>query len=129
MAARKSGATKKTTSKKSPARKTGRLSLSRIEQEIPASVKDLARQVGRDLNKLEKRIDKASRDGRRRLTRVLRDVSRELGKLEAQSQKRWRALTAQTRSDALKAVRRLEKALEAPPRKKTTRKKTAGRAT
>ena len=128
MPARKSTATKKRTRRKSPARKTGRLSLSRIEQEMPASVRDLARQVRRDLTKLEKRIDKASRDGRRRLTRVLRDASRELGRLEAQGQKRWRALTAQTRRDALKAVRRLEKALAAP-RKKTTRNKTARRAT
>ena len=128
MAARKSTATKKRTRRKSPTRETGRLSLSRIEQEMPASVRDLARQVRRDLSKLEKRIDKASRDGRRRLTRVLRDPSRELGRLEAQGQKRWRALTEQTRRDALKAVRRLEKALAAP-RKKTTRKRPARRAT
>jgi hypothetical protein len=132
MAARKSAARKRKTTKKSAARrkprarKTRRVSLAGIEKELPTSVKEFSRQARRDLNKLEAKIEKASRETRRRLTRVLRDVSRELGRLEAQGQKRWRALTVQTRRDAIKALRRLEKAIE-PPRPPTKRKKAASR--
>ena len=69
------------------------------------------------LTRLEKQVETAQRDARRRWTRLLRDASHELGRLEAQGERAWRKRTAKARRDAVKALQRMEKAIKAKPGK------------
>ena len=132
---RRSSARKSPTRKKSARKKSARSKVSvkglsaRIEKELPASYKDFSKRVKRDLTRLERQIEDARKDARRRWTRVLRDVSHHLGKLESEGEKCWREGTTQARKDALKMLRRLEQAIDLPSgrRKKGARKKTATR--
>jgi hypothetical protein len=48
----------------------------------------------------------------------MRDAERQLGRLEAEGQKRWRKQTTQARRDAVRLLRKLEKAIEPAPKKK-----------
>ena len=84
--------------------------------------------LGAGLGRLERQIETARRDARRRWTRVLRDVSHQLGRLEANREKQWRRLTLQARRDAAKALRRLERAIE-PPRPRRKAKARAAKKT
>lgn len=117
-------AAKKKTTKKQTGRGSASAAMARLEAELPPNLRDFSRQVRRDLTRLERRIDVASRDARRQMTRLLRDVSHELGKLEAEGQKRWRALTHQARRDLAKQLNKLQKAIE-PPKKRAPRKKAS----
>lgn len=119
-------ASRKSTRKKTPARRLTRPSaaLARLEQDLPPNLKEYSARVRRGLGRLEKQIDDAQRDARRRWTRLLREVSHTLGRLESEGEKRWRQQSLQARREAVKILRRLEKAIEPPkPRRKTTRKK------
>ena len=54
----------------------------------------------------------------------MREAERQLGRLEAEGQKRWRKQTTQARRDAVRLLRKLERAIEpAPKRKKTPARK------
>ena len=140
MAARKSAGRKRPTTKKKPARKKLKIrraqqALARIEGDLPPNLADFSRRVRRGLTRLERQIETARADTLRRSTRVLREVSRQLGRLEAPGQKRWKKLSTQARKDAVRLLRRLEKAIEPPKprprvaskagtsRKRTTRKR------
>jgi len=108
---------------KASSRKTA---IQRIESELPKELRDFSRQVRRDLTQLEKQIEGARKDVRRGMTRVLRDVSHQLGRFEAEGERRWKKLTTQARRDAVKALKKLEKTVEPPKKKrktKTTRRK------
>ena len=124
MAARK--AKKKTTRKRTS---KGRTAFARFESELPPNLKEFSRRVQRGLGKVEKQIETAQRDARRRWSTLLRDGSRELGRIEAEGEKRWREQTKKARQDTLKVLKRLERAIEAAgkPKKKTTRKKKSVR--
>lgn len=141
MTARKTGSRKKSTRKKktrkkSSGRKRGgssKSALQRIEDELPKDLKSYSRRVRRGLSQLEKEIEGAGRDARKRWTRLLRDVSHQLGTIEAKGEKEFRRRTTKVRRDAVKVLKRLEKAI-APPRsrkkkasKKKARKKKATR--
>lgn len=104
-------------------RRRARSTIRRLEDELPTELRDFSRRVRRDLTHLERRIEHARKDARRGLTRILRDVSHELGRLEAQGERRWRRLTNQARRDAVRALRKLEKAIEPPKRKRRALKK------
>jgi hypothetical protein len=113
--------------RKTPRRSTqasrGKPAFERLEDEFPADLRDFSRRVRRDLTRLERQIDTARRDARRRWTKVLREVSHQLGHLEAQGERRWRRLNLQARRDAVKVLRRLERAIEPPKRKRKARSK------
>jgi len=125
MTARKKTAKKKT-SKKKTSRKKARSALARIEDELPANLRDYAKQVRKQLNALERDIERAIPKARRSTARLIRDASHKLGDLEARGQKAWRARADSMTRDAQRMLRKLEKAV-APPRKRTTRKKGAAR--
>lgn len=110
---------------KRPARR-GQVAFKRLEDELPTELRDFSRRVRRDLTRLERQIDTARRDARRRWTKVLREVSHQLGHLEAQGERRWRRLSLQARRDAVKTLRRLERAIE-PPKPKRRRKTSQAR--
>jgi hypothetical protein len=101
-----------------------RSALASIEGDLPPTLKEFSRDMRRGLTKLEKQMDTAQRDARRRWTRTLRDASHQLGKLEAAGEKQWRRQTTRARREAAQALRRIEKAVQpAPTRKKTTRRR------
>ena len=119
-------ASKTTVRKKAKARSLPRGSdaLKKLEPELPANLREYSRQVRRELVKLERQIETAQRDARRRWTRLLRDVSHQLGRLEAEGEKQWKKQTYPARREAVKLLKRLEKAID-PPRRRPARKKKA----
>jgi hypothetical protein len=106
-----------------------RSAIARIEAELPASLRDYVKQVEGQLNRLEKRIEKAGASARKQATRLLRDASKQVGSLEARGEAAWGRLTAPYRKEAVSLLDRLEAAIEpaapAKPRRKRARKKKA----
>jgi hypothetical protein len=135
MATRKSRTAKKSAvRRKSGARDRARTAFARFEAELPPNLRDFSKRVQRGLSRLEKQIENAQRDARRRWTRLLRDVSHQLGRVESEGERRWRAQSLQARREAVRLLRRLEKAIEppkaakaSPSRKRPARKRAAPR--
>jgi len=129
MAARKSSrkktAKKKTTRKKTARKKTSGRKRSRAA-DLPASLAQFVRQVTVRLNRLEQQLSKTEERYRREWTRTLRIVSRQLGRIEAEGEKRWKKLTDTPRRDAAALLRRLEKAIEPRPRKRSAAARKSG---
>ncbi len=118
--------TRKKTRKRTPARGAAKKStVQRIQDELPAELRAYAKRVQQGLSRLEKQIDTAKRDGRKRFTRLLRDVSHQLGGIEAEGERQWRQRTAKARQEAVKLLRRLEQTFE--PRKKAKPTRSAPR--
>jgi hypothetical protein len=129
MAARKTRVGKKSTKAKARRIPRGSEALRRIEPELPANLREYSRQVRRGLVKLERQIETAQRDARRRWARLLREVSHQLGRLEAEGEKRWKRQTYPARREAVRLLKRLQRAIE-PPRPRPARKrKVAPRST
>ena len=125
--AHKRAATKKTVKKDTRRKKAGRGVRARLEAELPTSLAEFVRQVTARLNRLEKQLEKAEGRYRREWTRTLKNVSRQLGRFEAAGEKRWRKLTDAPRRDAVRLLRKLEKAIEPGKGRKTRRKKASAR--
>ena len=135
--ATKKASHKKTAPKKAARKKTAKKATrkrstapSRIEQEFPPTLGDFSRRVRRQLNALERDIEKTEWRYRRQATRALRDASHRLGKFEAMGERAWKKLTAQARREVLGVLRRVEKAVEGPkPRpKKAAAKRSSQKA-
>jgi TolA-binding protein len=79
------------------------------------------------LRQLEKRLPKNLAGVARDLRRNLNDLQRQIDKARKEREDRWNRIEAQIRRDAVRVLRRLEKAVEprssAPKRKKAVRKK------
>ena len=127
VAPRKRTTTKKARGDGPTIRRSVRSRFAKIEDDLPAELRDFSRRIRRDLTALERQIESARKDTRRGLTRVLRDVSHELGRLEAKGEREWRRLTNQARRDVVKVLRRLEKAIEPPKRKAARARPKAAR--
>jgi hypothetical protein len=130
-AAAKSATRKKTAPKKAARKKTSVTAAkrrssasSRIEQEFPPTLGDFSRRIRRQLNALERNIEKTEWRYRRQATRALRDASHRLGKFEAMGERAWKKLTVQARREVLGVLRRVEKAVEGPkpPPKKAAKR-------
>ena len=122
-------AARKTTSRKAGAPKRARAltAFQRFEAELPADLRSYTRRVRKGLTRLERQIEEAQKDARRRWARLLRDVSHQLGSVEAAGEKRWRQRTLKARREAVKALHRLERAIEPPKRKKKVQRKKVQR--
>jgi hypothetical protein len=107
MTARRKVAARRTTSRrgtrKTGRRKTRRVSKARLSADLPANLTELWDQMRRLLREIEGQIDKA----------------------RAVQEARWRRGEARTRSELLKLVRRLERALKAEPRRAAPKRKVA----
>jgi len=125
---RRSSRRRPTTRKKATRQKSGRNAVAQLEAELPPNLRDFSRRARRGLTRLEKRVDTARRDARRRWTRLLRDASHQLGRIEAEGERRWRKQSRLARRDAVRMLRRLERAIEPPLARGAPRKKTARRA-
>ena len=108
-----------------------RSAIARIEAELPTSLRDYVKQVEGQLNRLEKRIEKAGASARKQATRLLREASKQVGSLEARGEAAWSRLTAPYRKEAVTLLDRLEAAIEpaspAKPRRKRARKRKTSR--
>jgi hypothetical protein len=103
-----------------------RSAIARIEAELPTTLRDYVRQVEGQLNRLEKRIEKAGASARKQATRLLREGSKQVGSLEERGEAAWGRLTDSYRKDAVTLLDRLEAAIEpAKPRRKRARKRKA----
>ena len=133
MAARKKAATRK----KAVARKkaTGSKSaLARIEAGLPKTLRDFGKQVRKDLDRLERDIERAIPAARKRTARLIRDASHELGRIEERGEDVWKKGVAQATKEARKMtkdaqglLRKLERSLAAPKRKKKAARKKVAR--
>jgi adenylate kinase/ribonuclease R len=127
--AAKRKATKKKATRKAPARKKkagkrkSRIAVAGLKLELPATLDKYSSQVRGDLTRLEKQIETARKDMRRRWTRIVRDVSHLLGRLEAEGGKRFRDLTKQAENEAHRALKRLRTAVN--QQTKTAKKRVA----
>ena len=106
-----------------------RSAIARIEAELPTNLRDYVRQVEGQLNRLEKRIEKAGASARKEATRLLREASKQVGSLEERGEAAWGRLSAPYRKQAVALLDRLEAAIApaavAGPRRKRARKKKA----
>jgi hypothetical protein len=84
----------------------------RIEEELPPELRQYAKRMRHGLSRLEKQIASAQADAHRRFAHLLREASHQLGRVEALGEREWRKRTTQARRDAVKLLRRLEKAIE-----------------
>ncbi len=137
MAAQAKAKSKKGTRKKAARKKTGRVAASgrartsaafdRLEQELPATLRDFSRRVRSQLSQLERQIEEAQTKYRRQAARLLREGSHRLGRLEAQGERSWRNLNTRARKEILSALRQLERFVETAETRKTPRRKTTRR--
>ena len=130
MAAKKS-TTRKATQRKRAGR--SKSALARIEEDLPKSLRDFGKLVRKNLNQLERDIERAIPAARKRTARLIRDASHELGRIEERGEAAWRKRASKVGKDAHKMtkdaqslLRKLERAV-APPRSKQ-RKKVARKA-
>ena len=119
-AARKKAARKKTGRKKAARKKKARArkSTSLLGDRLPKSLKAFAKELRKDLNSIERQIESAGKDGRKRLSRVLRDVSHQLGALEARGEKEWRSMSKSVEREVEKALKSARKATRGSGKKK-----------
>ena len=119
MAGRKTGTKKKTTRKVARTKTKARQAKSawaRLDQDLPANLRDFSRRVRAGLSRLERDIVKAQARTRRQAARLLREASHTLGRFEAEGVRRWRKLANPARREAKRLLRRLEGAFGTPKR-------------
>jgi len=116
-ASRKKAGRKKTTRKKAGRKKASRKkasggsALSRLEKELPKSLRQLSKDVRSRLNRLEKDVEKTQARYRRQGARLLREASEELGRLEERGEKGWKQLDTAARKRVKSILDRLEDAV------------------
>jgi hypothetical protein len=97
----------------------------RLEGELPPELGQYVKRMRKDLARLEKQLVSAQEGARKRWAALLREASHQLGRVEALGEREWRKRTTRVRRDAVKLLRRLEKAIEpraaAAPRRKVKR--------
>ena len=125
MAARKKATRSSTRSKAGARKQAPKTAFERFEAELPPDLRGYSRRVRRGLSRLEREIEHAQRDARRRWTKLLREASHQLGSIEAAGERSWRKRTLKARREAVKLLHRLEKAIEPPKKKAPRKKKTA----
>jgi hypothetical protein len=124
MTARKKTAGKTPKKRAAKARKN-KTALDRIQDELPANLRDYAKHVRRQLNALERQLERAIPQARRRTARLIREASHNLGAAEARGEKAWRDRAAHMTKDAQKLLRKLGRAVAPPPA--ASKKKAAAR--
>ena len=129
MTARKKAARKATARERTAGRRrqSKKSAIARLEDELPANLREYAKRVHKQLNALERDIERAIPQARRRTARLIREASHKLGAMEGRGEKAWRERADHATRDAQKLLRRLEKAVAPPPRKRASKKKAAAK--
>lgn len=89
----------------------------RLEGQLPPTLREYAGDLRKRLDRLERDIARAQLEARKRAARLLREASQQLGRLEVGGEAAWRKLGASYQKDLVALLRRIEKAL-APPAKR-----------
>ncbi len=89
-----------------------------VDIQLPATLKEFRRDVGKQLGRVEKEIEKTAATARRRATKLLREASHTLGRYEQQGEQAWKKLSGTARRDAEKVVHQLEKFFAGTPKKR-----------
>ena len=116
MAARKKTTKRSTKATKSP--------VDRIEERLPATLREYAQRVRRELSRIERDVERATAAARKQAIKLLRLASHELGRLEERGEKEWLRISTPYRRRAANLLSQLQKAV-APPadaRRRPTRK-------
>ncbi len=109
-------------SRSKAAKKSARRAIGGAGFELPPTLQAYSKQVQKRLAALEKEIERAQTEARRRAARLLRKASHELGRLEAGGEQGWRKLAGDAQKQAIKLLAQLEKAIApAGVRKKVVR--------
>ena len=116
--------TARSSAKRNAAKARGRRSnpLSRLEGQLPTTLREYAAELRKRLDRLERDITKAQMEARRRAARLLREASHQLGRLEVAGEAGWRKLGASYQKDLVALLKRLEKAVAPPAARKPARK-------
>jgi hypothetical protein len=122
MTARKKTTAKKATRKKAVKKRTTKSTLTRIEDELPPNLRDYAKQVHKQMNALERDLERAVPKARRGIARLIREASRNLGAAEARGEKAWQKRAAHLTRDSQKLMRKLERAVAPKPRRRATKR-------
>jgi hypothetical protein len=107
----------------SPKKSSARAAVARLQTELPSTLRAYGKEVRSRLSRIEGQVEKARAQASRRGTKLLREASEYLGRLEARGEQEFR----KRRGDAAKLLKRLEKAVQPPPRKAGARKKSAAK--
>lgn len=89
----------------------------RLEGQLPPTLREYAGDLRKRLDRLERDIARAQLAARKRAAKLLREASQQLGRLEVGGEAAWRKLGASYQKDLVALLRRIEKSL-APPAKR-----------
>jgi hypothetical protein len=124
MAARKKSTTRKASVKRGGSAATR---IERLTQDLPPTLVEFSKRVQKQLSALEKQIERARTDARRRAARLLRQASHQLGRLEAQGENAFARLGESARKELIRLLRQLENAITPTGNaKKVVRRAKAG---
>lgn len=98
-------------------------SLDRLERQLPPTLREFAGELRKRLDGLEREAVKAQTEARKRAARLLREASHQLGRLEMGGETAWRKLGASYQKELIALLKRLEKALAPPAKKRRPAKK------
>lgn len=107
MAARKKSTTRKAARKGASAAAR----FERLTEDLPPTLREFSKQVQKRLGALEKQIEQAQVDARRRAAKLLRTASHQLGRLEALGEGAFGRLTGPARKELIRLLNQLEKAI------------------
>ena len=111
----------KKTSRKGRSRRAS--PLSRLQGQLPPTLREYASELRKRLDRLERDISKAQLQARRSAARLLREASQQLGRLEVAGEAGWRKLGASYQKELVALLKRLEKAVAQPAARKAVRRK------
>jgi hypothetical protein len=97
----------------------------RLEGQLPPTLREYAGDLRKRLDRLERDLAKAQLEARKRAARLLREASHQLGRLEVGGEAAWRKLGATYQKDLVALLKRIEKALAPPAKRRPARKKKA----
>lgn len=97
----------------------------RLEGQLPPTLREYAGDLRKRLDRLERDLAKARLEARKRAAKLLREASHQLGRLEVGGEAAWRKLGASYQKDLVALLKRIEKALAPPAKRRPARKKRA----
>jgi hypothetical protein len=99
-----------------------------LEGQLPPTLREYAGDLRKRLDRLERDLTKARLEARKRAAKLLREASHQLGRLEVGGEAAWRKLGASYQKDLVALLKRIEKALAPPAKRRPARKKRAASA-
>lgn len=110
-------AARTTRKSKSRPRASAKAFAARLEGQLPPTLREYAGDLRKRLDRLERDIARAQLAARKRAAKLLREASQQLGRLEVGGEAAWRKLGASYQKELVALLRRIEKSL-APPAKR-----------